>query len=297
MKKLTRIALPVALAVFFLAFVITIQVARSRPAGDITNFDGIHLQGNFATATPALMVDQQGTGVIAEFRDNATPVARFPNGGGLTISSGNLVVSDNVTISGTLTITGGIALTDVSLTDNLTVTQDMTVTGGINVGNDAYVDGTLNVTDTIINDDLTVTDDITGAGSININGDAIVNGTLTATDTNVTDDLNVTGDVVVTGTTMITGNTTITGTLALEGIVFSGPVVFGSTSDVISGTLVAHGLGTTPTAVVLTPLFNGTVVTQVVYLLATNATSFTVGIGTDQAEVVTMTTVYWMAGK
>lgn len=88
------------------------------------------------------------------------------------------------------------------------------------------------------------------------------------------------------------GNIATAGTLALENIAFSGPVRFGSTANVSNNTLIAHGMGTTPTTVILTPLEAGAF-TQTVSLSATNATSFTVRISTGAATP----TVYWMAGK
>ena len=108
----------------------------------------------------------------------------------------------------------------------------------------------------------------------------------------ITDAVNITSTLDVDGTFNADGNTTLGGTLTLESVAFSGPVRFGSASSVVSGTLIAHGLGITPTAVLLTS-GSTTVMTVPAYLLATNATSFTVAI----SDSVTIPTLYWLAGK
>lgn len=72
------------------------------------------------------------------------------------------------------------------------------------------------------------------------------------------------------------------------------PSVNSSTSSVVNNTKIAHGLGTTPTTILLSPFYAGTF-TQTVYISATNATSFTVGIGSG--SVTTLTTLYWEASK
>ena len=46
----------------------------------VTNLDSLHLSDNGGTATPVLLVNQDGTGVIAEFRDAGTPIAQFLDG-------------------------------------------------------------------------------------------------------------------------------------------------------------------------------------------------------------------------
>lgn len=151
------------------------------------------------------------------------------------------------------------------------------------------VDGAATVSGGITGD---VTGDITG----DITGD--VTGDLTGDVTgDVTGDLtgNVTGNLSgnITSNTIVTGNTSLSGTLTLESVAFSGPVTFGSASNAISGTLIAHGLATTPTAVLLTPSID--TMTETVYVQASNATSFTVGL--SAGSVATITTLYWLAGK
>lgn len=72
------------------------------------------------------------------------------------------------------------------------------------------------------------------------------------------------------------------------------PSARGATASVTNNTKIAHGLGTTPTAIILTPFYAG-IFTQTVYISATNATSFTVGIETG--SVTTATYMYWEAIK
>ena len=127
--------------------------------------------------------------------------------------------------------------------------------------------------------DLDSTLNVDGATTLNstLDVDGIIScGTGACT---VTDDLNV------------TGATTFGDAITLESVAFSGPVRFGSAS-VTSGTLVAHGIGTTPTVIVLTASGEVTV-TPIVF--TTNATSFTVGF--PSYDTPGAMTVYWMAGK
>jgi len=88
----------------------------------------------------------------------------------------------------------------------------------------------------------------------------------------------------------IGGSLTLTDTLTLESVAFSGPVTFGSASSCVDGTTIAHGLGTTPAVVLLTPY---SAVTATVYVKATDATNITVGLVGSVGEV----DVYWLAGK
>ena len=93
---------------------------------DVTNLTGLHLEGSHSTATPVLIVDQEGLGVIAEYRDSATPVARFADGGGLEVISGGLTVT-----AGGATITaGGLALSDgdLDVADDLTIAKQTWIT-------------------------------------------------------------------------------------------------------------------------------------------------------------------------
>jgi hypothetical protein len=84
-------------------------------------------------------------------------------------------------------------------------------------------------------------------------------------------------------------------TFTLDSVALSGPVTFGSDTATTHGELIAHGLGTTPTAVLLTPISATLSLTHTVAVAASNATSFTVGITPTAAS--NNIGIYWMAGK
>lgn len=83
---------------------------------------------------------------------------------------------------------------------------------------------------------------------------------------------------------------TIDGAVTWGGAMVSGPYRYGVATSVISGTLIAHGLGTTPSVVLLTA---GTPITTPLFVTARNAVSLTVGVNGG----VTVPTVFWLAGK
>ena len=68
--------------------------------GKVSNFTGIHIAAPtvFATATPAMMVDNSGLGRSLEVRDAATPVM-YVNNGGTWGSTGNSTHSGGQTIN------------------------------------------------------------------------------------------------------------------------------------------------------------------------------------------------------
>jgi hypothetical protein len=125
--------LPLILSILALALVLigTVRPAEGRPHQDVTNLASLHLQDSNATAVPNFVADQQGVGVIAEFRDNATPVARFPDGGGLSITTGSLTLSNGEAINnstdGFVGFTGGLiySTADLTATDGLTITPSI----------------------------------------------------------------------------------------------------------------------------------------------------------------------------
>lgn len=107
--------------------------------------------------------------------------------------------------------------------------------------------------------------------------------------TTLTGDVTASGDQSVvnlsaSGSITASGNMSMT-TLILEGVTSTGPLiaVTGLVSDNI---LLAHGLSTTPTAVSCT-IVNAGILTQSVYISATNATSATFGVFTADGDVVT----------
>jgi hypothetical protein len=91
----------------------------------------------------------------------------------------------------------------------------------------------------------------------------------------------------------VTGAASVGGSLTLESVAFSGPTTFGSATSVVSGTTIAHGLATTPTTVLLTPVSTGGYTTTVPYVMSADTTSITVGV----ADGVSISTLYWLAGK
>ncbi len=77
----------------------------------------------------------------------------------------------------------------------------------------------------------------------------------------------------------------------------SGAVRFGTASNVISGTTIAHGFTTTPTVFLVEPASNPSAnafYSQTLWATGCNVTSCTVGV---TAGTVTTFTVQWMAGK
>lgn len=189
------------------------------------------------------------------------------------------------------------------VTGNITVTGDISVTSDVQAGNNITATGIVSAgTDITAGDDITAVDNITATGAISAGEDIAAGDDITAVD-NITatgaisagEDIAAGDDITALGEITVTGSISIGGTLNLENVAFSGPVRFGSTNTVIDNTLIAHGLGTTPTSIILTPLVAGGALTQVVSLSATNATSFTVAV--QDTGVATITTLYWMVGK
>lgn len=89
------------------------------------------------------------------------------------------------------------------------------------------------------------------------------------------------------------GAAVFSGTLALEGVAFSGPVVFGSVTAT-DGLTITHGLGTTPTMILLEPVWATDTITQEWYVSDTGSVTFALQISTG---ALTTTTVYWQAGR
>lgn len=113
MKRYITTILPIVLVIVALTLVYA-AFDPDEVDSQATNFTGLIIDGNSATATPAFIVDQSGAGVLAEFRDSATPVARFPDGGGLTVVSGGLTVTaggQTITAGGQTITAGGQTIT------------------------------------------------------------------------------------------------------------------------------------------------------------------------------------------
>jgi len=104
-----------------------------------------------------------------------------------------------------------------------------------------------------------------------------------------------TGTITDTNERMVIGSTggvTVNTYLALGSGVFDGPVQFGMETGVVTGTCIAHGFATTPTAVVATIAGCCFVNPVVVSVNTITATNFCVCI--TPTETVNL---YWMAGK
>lgn len=162
-------------------------------------------------------------------------------------------------------------------TGNVTAAGNIIANGIFTSSGSAYV----------FNNDTTIT------GTLNVNGATALDAGAT-----ITGDLSVSGatalgdSATIAGDLSASGAITVGGDLVLEGVAFSGPTVFGSATDVVSGTTIAHGLGTTPTVVLLTA--SGYVTTTPV-LLASDDTDITVGFGIDEDPPAM--TVHWLAGR
>jgi hypothetical protein len=131
--------------------------------------------------------------------------------------------------------------------------------------------------------------DVTGlslaGGTTNFS--AVAADSVTATNITAT---NISG--ATSGASMTASVSISTPLLYVEGVAASGPVRFGTASGVTTGTLIAHGLGTTPTAVILTVDTPAVTFTNTLGVGPTNATSFTVYI--PGGATVSLD---WMAGR
>lgn len=121
-------------------------------------------------------------------------------------------------------------------------------------------------------------DVVTFEEPVTMEGTLSVAGTTTLTGDQAVVNLSASGSITASGNMSMT-------TLILEGVTSTGPLiaVTGLVSDNI---LLAHGLSTTPTAISCTIVSVG-ILTQSVYISATNATSATFGVFTADGDVVT----------
>jgi hypothetical protein len=87
--------------------------------------------------------------------------------------------------------------------------------------------------------------------------------------------------------------TSLTATsFTLGGVAVSGGFKYGVATGVVSGTTIAHGVGSLPSMISLTPYTTSNDFNSRVYVLARDATNITVGI-----TPTTNINVYWIAGK
>lgn len=112
---------------------------------------------------------------------------------------------------------------------------------------------------------------------------------------NVVADNNITAGATVSGATLsgTTGSfTSLSGsTLTLNSLAVSGPYKYGvTTGTIVTGTTIAHGIGTTPTMAIVTA---GSAISTPLQILSLGAVSITLGIN----DGVSLSKVYWFAGK
>ena len=149
-------------------------------------------------------------------------------------------------------------------------------TGGVSVGSNDLsgrnitATGTANVAGaSALNGGLTM--DTSAFSVADTTGNTVVSGTLTVTSTSA-----LVGAVTANSTITATGSITTQSSLFQDGVAFTGPLV-GSTGSVVDGGTIAHGVGTTPTMAVC-GIVNAGVLTETVYISATDATNITLGI-------------------
>jgi len=149
--------------------------------------------------------------------------------------------------------TGGVSVGNNDLSG-----RNITATGTANVAGAAALDGGLTM-------------DTSAFSVADTTGNTVVSGTLTVTSTSA-----LVGAVTANSTITATGSITTQSSFFQDGVAFTGPLV-GSTGSVVDGGTIAHGVGTTPTMAVC-GIVNAGVLTETVYISATDATNITLGI-------------------
>jgi hypothetical protein len=208
----------------------------------VTNLDSLHLSDSGGTATPVLLANQTGTGAIAEFQYNGTPVWAANTGG--VVSGGALDMGNNLitnignagtdfTSGGGLTTAAGIGVT----AGGLTVTAGKTnLNGGLAMDTSAF-----EVADTSGNTMVGGTLLVTGATSLqaaaNMNNAVINNIGNAGTDFGSDGGLTTAAGVNVTagGLTVTAGSTELNGGVQTDGGLFK--IADGSGNTFINGTL------------------------------------------------------------
>jgi len=103
------------------------------------------------------------------------------------------------------------------------------------------------------------------------------------------------GDLEVNGVSVLDGNVTAGGTLTLESVAFSGPLRFGTATNIANDGTIAHGLGTTPTLAIVIPLTTTATITNTPYVKSLDVTNITVVV--PSGAVSTFDNLMWIAGK
>lgn len=131
-------------------------------------------------------------------------------------------------------------------------------------------------------------------GDVEIAGKTLIKGVATFNDAaNIAGAVTING--AVSGASLSTSGAISGASLTVGGVAQSGAIKYGTQSGVISGTTIAHGIGTTPTVfVVQNDGIRAATFTQTVYHGACDVTSCTVYL--TQGSITT-TVVDWVAGK
>lgn len=115
---------------------------------DVTNLNGLHItNSSFGTATPSLMVNSSGAGVLFQVRDASTPVFSVNDGGGVTMTgsfspSGGQSVSPNLVVSAPTAIataTPGLYINNAGAHNSLVIAKN--ATPNFTVGNSGTITG------------------------------------------------------------------------------------------------------------------------------------------------------------
>jgi hypothetical protein len=126
MRKLSQIA-----TVFLAIFLVAGMAAFAAQIEGVTNFTGVHIQATAqATATPLLMVENDGVSRSFEVRNSsATPVYAIDNDGSVT-QSGATTAGGNLDMQNNQITNIGAAGTDFSATGGLTLADQLSVSSG-----------------------------------------------------------------------------------------------------------------------------------------------------------------------
>lgn len=176
-------------------------------------------------------------------------------------------------------------------TGNLSLDGALTSAGAQTVNNDLTLTGTLysNVEILTIGDSVIITGTLMSDGeTVTIGDSAAVTGTL-----DVSLGITATENISAGTGLAVSGPTVLHGSLTMSDTAFSGPIMYNLVPQVVSGTIVYHGMGTTPTVVLLTPILSTTnEITACYYVLTLEYTNFVIGHDAAGGDGV-----YWIAGR
>lgn len=246
----------------------------------------LRVQG-YTTQTSSLLVLENSS---------AVDLLEVDGSGNLLSDVGAITVTDNVFIDGTedviqLAVQGYTTQTSSLVVAETSAGVDMFT---VSSAGNTVISGTTDLAGDVSSSigAITVTDNVMIDGAVDVIQLTIQGYTTQTVNTLVveqsdgTDVFEVDDDGHITATTF-----------TLDSVAFSGPITFGSDIDTTNGELIAHGIGTTPTAIIATPItltFTGQL-NYSVGISTSNATSFTVSITPTTAS--DNLGIYWMAGK